>query len=166
MWLICRVVFIYIHICTSLSVNLSHFYLFSLLLLRTTCHELYNGSHAQLLHTKWPQMRTTLNPTLALDAIEFSSCKRASIKSGWGGDTWDYINYLQKNIFQIILINNGWWLCPPTIIIEIFCLFLLRKCSTAAFLSGNWSIFERLKNMMSQASIFVRSTDRVLYKPF
>ena len=116
MWLICRVVFIYIHIRTSLSVNLSHFYLFSLLLLRTTCHELYNGSHAQLLHTKWPQMRTTLNPTLALDAIEFSSCKRASIKSGWDGDTWDYINYLQKNIFQIILIMAGDYVRRPTII--------------------------------------------------
>jgi len=56
------------------------------------------------------------------------------------------------------------------LLIEIFCVFLLRirKCSTAAFLLGNWSIFERLKNMMSEViSIFSGvQIEHCLYKPF
>ena len=56
------------------------------------------------------------------------------------------------------------------LLIEIFCVFLLRirKGSTAAFLLGNWSIFERLKNMMSEViSIFSGvQIEHCLYKPF
>ena len=56
------------------------------------------------------------------------------------------------------------------LLIEIFCVFLLRirKGSTAAFLLGNWSIFERSKNIMSEViSIFSGvQIEHCLYKPF